>query len=264
MFKNKTVWITGASGGLGEALAYAFAKEGAKLILSARRESELIRVKKNCSLPENDLLILPLDLANHDEIPSKVSFALKTFGTIDFLINNAGVSQRAFAKDTNFNVDKKLVDTNFLGTISLSKSLLPYFIQNKKGHYVVVTSVTGKYGSPFRSTYAATKHALHGFFDSLRAEHFDDNIKVTLICPGFVRTHLTINALTGNGSPQNKMDDATDKGLSPELCAKKILSAIKNEKEEVYIGGFREVGGVYLKRFFPLLFSKILRKAKVV
>lgn len=264
MFKSKVVWITGASGGLGEALAYAFARQGSKLILSARREIELLRVKKNCRLPDNDVLIMPVDLANHSEIPIKVSRVLQRFGAIDFLINNAGVTQRALAAETKFSVDKKLIDTNFLGTITLSKSLLPYFIKNKKGHFVTITSVTGKYGTPLRSTYAATKHGLHGFFDSLRAEHYKDNIKVTIICPGFVRTHLTYNALTGDGTPQNKMDEATGKGLSPEICAEKILSAIRKKKEEAYIGGFREVGGVYLKRFFPVLLSKIIRKAKVV
>lgn len=224
----------------------------------------MLRVKKNCKLRDNDILIMTLDLANHSEIPIKVSRVLQRFGTIDYLINNAGVTQRALAADTRFSVDKKLIDTNLLGTITLSKSVLPYFIKNKRGHFVTITSVTGKYGTPLRSTYAATKHALHGFFDSLRAEHFKDNINVTLACPGFVRTNLTYNALTGDGTPQNKMDDSTDKGLSPELCANKILYAVKAGKEEVYIGGLREVGGVFLKRFFPRWLSKIIRKAKVI
>lgn len=264
MFKSKVVWITGASGGLGEALAYAFAREGAKLILSARRENELLRVKKNCRLRDNDVLIMPVDLANHSEIPIKVSRVLQRFGAIDFLVNNAGVTQRALAAETKFAVDKKLIDTNFLGTITLSKSLLPYFIKNKRGHFITITSVTGKYGTPLRSTYAATKHGLHGFFDSLRAEHYKDNIKVTLVCPGFVRTNLTYNALTGDGTPQNKMDEATDKGLPPEICAEKILLAVRRGKEEAYIGGFKEVAGVFLKRFFPRILSKVIRTTKVV
>lgn len=264
MFKSKVVWITGASGGLGEALAYAFAGEGAKLVLSGRREKELIRVKQNCKLRDNDVFIMPLDLTLLSEIPLKVSRVFQRFGTVDYLINNAGVSQRALAAETNLEVDRRLFETNFFGTITLSKTILPFFVKNKKGHFVTVTSVTGKYGTPLRSTYSAAKHALHGFFDSLRAEHHKDKIKITLVCPGFVRTDLSINALTGNGTPQNRMDGATDKGLSPEFCAKKILQAIKAGKEEVYIGGFREVGAVYLKRFFPGVFSKILRKAKVV
>lgn len=264
MFKSKIVWITGASGGLGEALAYRFAKEGAKLVLSSRNEKELLRVKTNCKLRDNDIMIVPLDLANHSEIPIKVSRVLQRFGAIDYLINNAGVSQRALAAETKFAVDKKLIDTNFLGTLTLTKAVLPHFIKQKRGHFVTVTSVTGKYGTPLRSTYAATKHALHGFFDSLRAEHYKDNLKITLVCPGFVRTQLTFNALTGDGTAQNKMDDATDHGMDPEICAKKILSAVNSGKEEVYIGGFREVGGVYLKRFFPGLLSLIIRKAKVV
>lgn len=264
MFKSKTIWITGASSGLGEALAYSFAKEGCKLVLSSRNEKELLRVKNNCKLRDNDIMIVPLDLANHSEIPIKVSRVLQRFGAIDYLVNNAGVTQRALAHETKFSVDKKIIDTNLLGTITLTKSVLPYFIKQKRGHIVTITSVTGKYGTPLRSTYAATKHALHGFFDSLRAEHHFNNIKITLVCPGFIRTRLTINALTGDGSPQNKMDEATENGLSPDACAKKILAAVKTGKDEVYIGGFREVGAVYLKRFFPRLLGMIIRTAKVV
>jgi dehydrogenase/reductase SDR family member 7B len=153
--------------------------------------------------------------------------------------------------------------TNYLGTVALTKSILPKMLELESGHIVVVTSLVGKFGSPYRSSYAASKHALHGFFDSLRAEIFSKNIKVTIVCPGFVKTNISLNALTGEGKPQKTMDEATENGLKPEYVADKIIKAIIKEKEEVYIGG-KETRGIWMKRFFPGFLSKKLRTAKVV
>lgn len=258
---NQIIWITGASSGIGEALAYAYAREGAKLILSARRTEELERVAAHCGNPDG-LLLLPLDLEDHASLPGKVGEVIRKFGRIDLLINNAGISQRSRAEETDMAVVKRLMDVNYFGTVALSMACLPFFIQQKSGHIAVVTSLVGKFGSPMRSAYSASKHALHGFFDSLRAEHFHDNLKVTLICPGFVRTNITFNALTGDGTAQNKMDDATNQGLDPERCARIIVRGIAKGKEEIYPAG-PELRGVYVKRFFPKLFSKLIRKAKV-
>ena len=194
---------------------------------------------------------------------SKVTKALSFFGTIDILFNNGGISQRSLAKDTLISVDKKIMDINYLGTVALTKALLPHFIEQNKGHFVVTTSIVGKVGTPLRSSYAASKHALHGFFDSLRAEVYKNNIDVTLVCPGFVQTNVSKNALTGDGTPQNKMDKATDNGLTSEVFSKKMLKAVKNRKQEVYIGGFKEKLGVYTKRFFPKLLSIMIRKLAV-
>ena len=136
-------------------------------------------------------------------------------------------------------------------------------IEKNSGHFVVITSIVGKIGTPLRSSYAASKHALHGFFDSLRAEVYQNNIKVTLACPGFVQTNVSLNALTADGTPQNKMDSATKNGLTPEVFAEKLLKAVRQEKEEVYIGGFKEKLAVYVKRLFPKLLSKMIRKLAV-
>lgn len=261
-FSNKVVWITGASSGIGEALALELSKQNAQLILSSRNRESLEKVKANCSKPEL-VKILPLDLEKYEQFDSIVKEALSFFETIDILVNNGGVSQRAKAIDTALAVDKRIMDINYMGTVALSKALLPYFISTKKGHFVVVTSVVGKVATPVRSAYAASKHALHGFFDSLRAETFNDGLKVTLICPGYVRTKLSFNALVGDGSLQNKMDSATDKGILPEVFAKKLMRAIAQEKREVIIGGTKETASVYLKRFFPGLLSKIIRKVNV-
>ncbi|GAB4493416.1 MAG: SDR family NAD(P)-dependent oxidoreductase [Saprospiraceae bacterium] len=262
-FKNKRVWLTGASSGIGEALAYAFAEAGAHLIISARNEQELNRVAAECAnLGAASVLVQPLDLAQHDAIPGIVEKVIRQVGKVDILLNNGGISQRSLVKDTSLEVVKNLMNVNFFGTVALTKALLPNMLTHQLGHIVTITSLTGKFGSPMRSAYAASKHALHGFFDSLRAELANTPIRVTLICPGFVRTNISINALTGDGTKQNKMDDATDKGMQPEVLAQKILRTIENGKEEVYFGG-KEVLGVYIKRFFPAYFSRLIKRAKV-
>ncbi len=262
-FNNKRVWITGASSGIGEALALAFAKNGAQLILSARNEKELNRVAAAASAAgAASVIVQPLDLARHDDIPMVAQKVLQQVGKLDILVNNGGISQRSLAKDTSLEVDKKLMDVNYFGTVALTKAVLPVMLMHQLGHIVTITSLTGKFGSPHRSSYAATKHALHGFFDSLRAELADSHLKITLICPGFIRTSISLNALTGDGSQLGTMDEATDRGMEPEELAHKILHAIEKGKEEAYFGG-KEVLGVYVKRFFPAYFSRLIRKAKV-
>ena len=262
-FHNKRIWITGASSGIGEALALAFAKNGAQLILSARNEKELNRVAAAASeAGAVSVIVQPLDLAQHATLPQLAEKVLKLVGKLDILINNGGISQRALALDTTLDVDRKLMDVNYFGTVALTKAVLPAMLTHQLGHIVTVTSLTGKFGSPYRSSYAATKHALHGFFDSLRAELSETHIKVTLICPGFIRTNISIHALTGDGAPLGTMDESIDRGMDPEVLADKILRTIERGKEEAYFGG-REVLGVYLKRFFPAYFSRMIRKAKV-
>jgi short-subunit dehydrogenase len=261
-FKNKKVWITGASSGIGEALALAFANEGAHLILSARNEVELKRVKMNCIGAEHIDIVL-LDIGNHEEIFKIAKETIAKVGNIDVLINNAGISQRSLAKDTDFQVDTHIINVDLLGTIAMTKAILPTMLAQKSGHIVTITSLMGKFGAPLRSSYAAAKHGLHGFFDTLRAEVFDDNIKVLMVCPGFVHTNISINAVVADGSKQGTMDEATSKGLDPSVVATKIIKAMRREKEEIYLGG-REVMGVYMKRFFPRILSRIVRKAKTV
>ena len=261
-FKNKTIWVTGASSGIGKSLALELSNYSVNLVLSARNKEALEAVKRACKYPDK-VIILQMDLENHSEIKKRVAEAVRCFGTIDILINNAGISQRSFVNQTNLEVDKRIMNINYLGTIAVTKALLPHFVEKKSGHFVVVTSIVGKIGTPLRSSYAASKHALHGFFDSLRAEHYNDNIFVTLVCPGFVKTQISLHALTGDGTPQNKMDTATKNGMTPEVFARKMLRAVSRKKEEVYIGGLKERTAVYAKRFFPKLLSVMLRKLAV-
>ena len=259
--KNKIIWITGASSGIGEALAYQLNEIGAKLIISARRTTELERVKNKCTYPEN-VAILSLDLGNFKDLELMPKKALSFYGNIDILINNGGISQRSLIKDTSFEVYQEMININYLGTIQLSKCLLPYFIDKNAGHYVTITSLMGKFSSPYRSGYCGAKHALHGFFDCLRMEHESDNINVTLVCPGFVQTNISKNALVGDGRTSGKNDNATKNGISAEDCAEKIIKAIQGKNFEVYVGG-REKYGIYIKRFFPKLLHKMVLKSKV-
>ena len=258
---DKTIWITGASSGIGEALAYELSKLGCFLVISARNREQLLMVKNKCTYPDR-IHVFPLDLADYSKMEENVRRVISEVKQIDMLINNAGISQRSLIIETELDVYKKLMDINYLGTVALTKALLPYFIKQGKGHFVTVTSLMGKFGSPFRSGYCGAKHALHGFFDVLRMEHEKDGIQVTLICPGFVNTKVAINALTGSGESQLSNDTATEKGMDPTIFAKKMIKAIRHQKFEAYIGK-KEVMGVYLKRLIPKLLHSVVLKSNV-
>ena len=256
---TKTVWITGASSGIGEAIVYALDKKKCQLIISSRKEAELNRVKANCTHEEN-IKIIPLDLANLFDMEVIAKKASAAFGPIDILINNAGISQRSEIIDTDIKVYKKLMDINYLGTIALTKAVLPYFVRRKKGQFVTVTSLMGKFAGPQRSGYCGAKHALHGFFDVLRLEHEKDGIEVTMICPGYVQTNIDKNALTADGSPQERHDIENQNGLPVAIFVEKMIKAIERKKFEAYMGK-KEVAGIYLKRFFPKLLHRVVLKS---
>jgi short-subunit dehydrogenase len=259
--KNKVVWITGASSGIGEALVYELNAAGAKLIISSRNRDELFRVKQQCR-NQIDVHVLSLDLENKEILPEKAEDALRIYGYIDVLINSGGISQRAFALETSLATEERFMNVNFWGTVILSKAVLPQMIKRNSGTIICVSSLVGKFGTRLRSAYSASKHALHGYFESLRIELDNPNIHIMLACPGFIKTKVTINALTANGSQQGTMDDAQANGMPAGECAKQIIKAIEQKKDEVYIGG-KETKGVLLKRLFPGYFAKMIKKAKV-
>jgi len=254
-FENKVVWITGASAGLGEALAKEFASEKAKLVLSARRESELERVKKECArfISEENILILPLDVTELSNINMETQKIIQKFGRIDILVNNTGASQRSFAFETPIEVERRIMELNYFGHTIITKAVLPYMKKQKSGHIVVMSSIMGKFGFYRRSSYAASKHALHGYFEALRMEELENNIYVSIICPGFVHTKISLNAMTETGQAYNKMDEGQETGMEPELVAKKILKAVRNKTVEVLIGR-SELMAPIVKRFFPRFF----------
>lgn len=260
-FQDKVVWITGASSGIGEALSYAFNREGAKVIVSARREAELDRVKAACLTPAN-VAVLPLDLEKAHEFPAIAIAAAGLFGPIDILVNNAGITQRSLVLDTSIDVDIRIMNVDYLSQVALTKLVLPSMVERRSGQIVVISSVAGYVGTPLRSAYAAAKHALRGFFDSLRAEVWKHGIGVTLIYPGYIKTNITLNALSGDGGKHGKVDEGISKGMSPEKCAAKILTSVAARKDEAMMGGL-ETFAVYLKRLSPKLMALVVRKAKV-
>lgn len=263
-FQNKVVWITGASSGIGEGLAYAFAKDGAELILSARNLEALEAVRVRCLevAAASKPYVLPLDVSDLDSLPGKVADARAHFGRIDILVNNAGVGQRGYVVDTEIAVQQRIMQVNYFGTIALTKAMLPMMIEQHSGHIVVIGSLAGKLPVPGRAAYAASKHALHGFFDALRGEVYAYGIKVTLICPGFVHTHIAENALMPDGSRRGRIDREHRNAMSPADSARHILYAIRRGKEEYYYGGI-ETWVVTIRRFFPWIYSRAIRRVRL-
>lgn len=261
-FHQKVAWITGASSGIGEALALELARQGARLVLSARRADELKRVASATRLPPANVLVLPVDVTDEAALLCLTDGVLARFGRIDYVFLNAGITQRSFVNETELEVYRRLMDVNFFGVVALAKAVLPHFLLRNSGHFVVTSSVSGKIGVKQRSGYCASKHALHGFFDSLRAETANEGLRVTLVCPGYIRTPISLSALDASGRAYGKSDKAQEKGMPVEECARRMLRAVAAGREEVYIGG-RELLGVSLKRFFPRLLSRILRNRPV-
>lgn len=256
---QKVIWITGASSGIGEGLVYECAKHGAIIVLSARREEELQRVAKQAGLTDKNSLIIPFDLANTSQANNYTQQIIEKFGKIDILINNGGLSQRAEAISVPQETERNLFEINYFSATNLSKAVLPNMLKNKSGKIVVISSIAGKFGFYLRSTYSAAKHALHGYFESLRLEVENKGVTVLLVCPGKIKTNVSLNAINSAGSSHNKMDPSHENAMSAEECAKQIIAGILNNKEEIYIGG-KELLIVKIKRFFPKLFGKLIRK----
>ena len=256
-FQGRRVWITGASSGIGEALALAFHQAGAKLILSARREEELKRVQSACGGKPNTR-VLPLDVTNAGELPEKTRTALDMFGGIDILVLNAGITQRSRTRETDESVYRRLMEVNFFAPEAMARAVLPSMLAQKSGHMVVISSVAGKFGVPMRSGYSATKFALHGFFEALRAEEERNGIHVTLVCPGYIRTEISLAALRGDGRKHAKMDSELARGMPADQCARLILKGVAGKKKEIVVAAAREKALVYLKRFFPTVLAKMV------
>ena len=257
-FHDKTVWITGASSGIGEALARAFHAEQAHVVLSARRQEELERVAAAC--PGGRTTIIPLDVTDRAAVQEAAAAALGRLGRIDILVNNAGLTQRAAVADADLSVFRRVMEVNYFGPLMLTKAVLPHMLDRGAGHIVAVTSVAGKYGSPGRSGYCAAKHAAHGLFDSLRAEVERRGVKVTLVVPGPVRTDISINALTADGTRWRRMDSFLEQGLTPEICAARILDAVHAGRRETLIARGATRRYALLKRLSPWLLSRAVSR----
>lgn len=259
MLNYKTIWITGASSGIGEACAYLFAKEKANLILTATRADKLKEVQNKCISLGTRCEILPYDLSDLDNIDELTDKAVAIFGKIDTVFLNAGISQRSKTLDTSYKVDEKIMTVNFFAPVKITKRLLPSMINNGGGTIAVTSSISGKFGFPLRSAYASSKFAVYGFFETVHAEYYEDNIRVVMVCPGRIKTNISYNALESDGRKHAKMDEGQGSGMSAEKAAKKIVKAINKRKPEVLVGG-KELIMVYIKRFLPGLARKLVRK----
>ncbi len=256
--QDKVVWVSGASSGIGEGIVRQLAGLGAKIVLSSRNIESLEKIKS--SLPNSDYHIcLALDLEDSSNFPELAEFVVAKMGQIDYLFNNGGLSQRSEAGETPMSIDRRIMEINYFGNIALSKAVLPYFQQQKSGHIVVISSIAGKFGFFLRSAYSASKHALHGFYESLLLEEEKNNIKITIACPGKINTNISVNALNSEGGKHGVMDHNQETGMSVEECVKKLLNAVQLEKKEILIGN-KEIKAVTLKRFLPNLFWKIIKK----
>lgn len=263
-FDNKVVWITGASSGIGEATAYCFAQEGATLILTALEADLLEKVKnKALSLGSPAVTLLPYNLANLEGLDALVQEAWSAYGKIDIMYNNAGISQRANTIDTEMHVIRKVMDVNYYAPVIITKALLPKMIAQGGGQLVATTSIAGRFGFPLRCAYSSSKHALYGFFETVQAEYYDQNIRVTLVCPGRVRTNISFYALEKDGKQHGKLDAGQAGGITPEKAGKKIMNAIYKQKREVLVGS-KELLMVYFKRFLPSLAALMARKIKAM
>ncbi len=260
-FRGKVVWITGASSGIGRALALAFDRAGARVILSGRDWPALEAVRAECR-GGADAHVLPFDLAALDTLPEQAAAALERWGHVDYMIHNAGIALRGRMADTPLRLDQQVMATNYLGPVALTKALLPSMLARRSGHFVVISSLSGVYGVPQLSAYAASKHALHGSFESLRAEVHAQNVFVTIVIPGFIRTPILQRALTESGGAYGKSLPAYERGMAPEACASVILRAVARRKEEVFVGGW-EGASLYAKRFFPTLLALFVRNHPV-
>lgn len=231
-FEGKTVWVTGASSGIGAAMAKAFSEQGAHVILSGRRIEALDEVARAC---RGKTLKLPFEATDFEALPSVVREAEAWRGSVDVLVNNAGISQRSLGKDTAFAVYRELMEVDFFAPLRLTQLVLPAMLARGSGHFINISSVAGKFGSVLRTGYSAAKHALIGYSDALRAETAHAGIQVTVVTPGFVRTGVARNALAGDGSVTGRDEDDIDSAIAPEEAVAEILAGIAAGKREVAV-----------------------------
>lgn len=256
---NQIVWITGASSGIGKAFAKALSGKGNTLILSARRESLLEEVKSQCGNPADSTHVIPMDLASADSIETAYQRVVKEIGLPDFLLNNAGIGQHGKVVEMPESVERTVMEINYFGTVSLTKKLLPHFLERGSGRFAVVNSIVGKMGMSHLAAYSASKFALQGYFESLRQEVHGTGIDVHLIYPGFVNTDVTINSLNTSGESQNKNSPAQENGMDPNALAKKAIAKMEAGKQSFMVGK-SEIYAVYLKGIFPSFFYWLMRK----
>lgn len=254
------IWITGASSGIGEALAKGYSAQGARIILSSRNRSELERVKSQCARPQ-DCEIVPLDLSDPDSLDAAARTVLERFGYVDMLVNNGGISQRSLVAETPMEIDRRIMQVDYFSGVQLAKAVLPSMIARGKGCFVAISSIVGVFGFPQRSAYSAAKHAMHGFYETLRAENSRYGIKVTVVCPGRIQTRVSLHALRADGKEYGIMDHAQANGISAEECARRIMKGVRRGRKEMYVCRI-DVLMVYFRRYVPALYYRLASRVK--
>jgi dehydrogenase/reductase SDR family member 7B len=255
--KNKTIWVTGASSGIGMELCRQLAKLDARLVLSARREESLVELAESLPGGRSRHWVVPLDLADADNLLDKVTRQLADIGPVHILINNGGISQRSLFVDTDLSVYRQLMEVNYIGTLAMTKALLPGMLERQEGMIVSISSVAGKVGSKLRTGYSGSKYAVVGFMDCLRAETAQQGIQCLTVCPGSIKTNIAINALNEHGKAQNKNDESIINGMSVEKCAEDIIKAMIKGRDEIVVGKGLSALAPTIKRFFPRFFNKM-------
>lgn len=250
---NKTVVITGASSGIGEACAKLFSHLGAKVVLAARNEENLNRVALEC---ENETLVVKTDVSIERDCENLVNTATAHFGSIDVMMCNAGISMRSVFSECNVEVIKKVMDTNFWGTVYCTKYALPH-LQKNRGSLVGISSIAGFMGLPARTGYSASKYAINGFLESLRIENIKHNLHVLSVCPGFTASNIRKSALNGQGLPQGESPRDESKMMSSKQVALEILKALEYRKRTVLLTG-KGISAVWMHKFLPSFLDKML------
>lgn len=241
---NTIVWITGASSGIGRALAIESARQGAHLMLTARRMEALEDTRRACERPD-DHRCLQHDVTDRDAHEGIMRAILSTWGRLDIVVLNAGIGQRGSVAETSPQVERNVMEVNYFGQTEVMHAVLPHFLERNAGQAVVISSIMGKLSTPRRATYAASKHALHGYFEGLRAELNHTGIAITLLCTGYIRTEISYHSVRAEGQPHGEMDDQHRDAMPPDVYARKAVRAIQRRRPVAYIGG--------PERFAPLL-----------
>lgn len=260
-FTGKTFWITGAASGMGKTLSIKLAKLSVRLIISDRDKKGLEDTAKVIALMGSTVRIETLDMADSKAITEVAEKVLNEGEIISGLYQFAGISQRSLVSETPIENDRKIMEINFFGVVALTKAILPHMIANGGGQFAATSSLVGKFGFPYRSAYSSSKHAIHGFFESLLAENSKNNIKVSILIPGRVQTNISKFALTKEGKEHGKMDAGQANGISAEKAAKIIYKGLKKNKKEIWVGG-SEMMMLHIRRFIPRLYYYLATRIK--
>lgn len=258
-YHGKTVIVTGASSGIGEELVRFLAKSGANIVLCARSKDKMKAIVDSLNLSAERSLILGIDFSQQVDYKPYVDQVLAKFQKIDILINNAGIAQKSLVQETNEEVERRVMEVNYFANINFTKTVIPHFIEKGSGHIVGISSILGEIGLPFVGPYCASKHAVNGYYNSMRYDLEKFGIDVSIVSPGFIKTEITKKSLTGSGEVHSKDSIAQEKGMDAKKCAQQILNRISRKKRQSYVGGLE----VLMPKFallFPRIFHWLMRK----